>query len=293
VLTANVNDGRISLTARLAAYMRQFTDIPFARDVAQYLHAREAFELLLRDHDMKPDDLLWYAPIFEVRYKSIRATLRNLGATQVLELASGLSLRGLSMTQERAITYVESDLADLTAEKVLLVDALRRQYVLADHGNHHLVSANALNLNELQSATQSFRRDQPVAVVHEGLLQYLSPTEMATVARNIRALLDEFGGVWITPDFSFRQTVQDVTEQQKRFRRVVAAATDRAMYNNAFDDEAQLRTFLGGLGLRARVLNQVDVAPDVVSMGALNLAPEVLERAKPGLRLWVITAGES
>ena len=39
---------KISLTAQLAAYMRQFSDIPFAGDVAELLHSREVFEALLR-----------------------------------------------------------------------------------------------------------------------------------------------------------------------------------------------------------------------------------------------------
>ena len=33
-----VNFEKISLTARLAAYMRQFVDIPFAQEVAESLH---------------------------------------------------------------------------------------------------------------------------------------------------------------------------------------------------------------------------------------------------------------
>ena len=33
---------KISVTAKLAAYMRRFSDIPFAEDVAEVLQAREA-----------------------------------------------------------------------------------------------------------------------------------------------------------------------------------------------------------------------------------------------------------
>ncbi len=33
---------KVSLTAQLAAYMRQFSDIPFARDVAEPLEAAHA-----------------------------------------------------------------------------------------------------------------------------------------------------------------------------------------------------------------------------------------------------------
>src|SRR5512146_2183700 len=98
---------KISLTAQLAAYMRQFSDIPFARDVAELLHSGEVFEALLQGHDLRPEDLLWYGPIFEVRYKSVTAALQRSGCRQILELASGLSLRGLAMTQAADVTYIE------------------------------------------------------------------------------------------------------------------------------------------------------------------------------------------
>jgi len=284
-----VNFEKISLTARLTAYMRQYSDIPYAKDVANRLRAEEAFEKLLRDNELSPKDLLWYAPILEVRYKSVAETIRKLRTTQVLELASGFSLRGLAVTQDPKVTYVESDLEELTDEKASLVADLRWQYQLAEHGNLHLVTADALDRSQLRSAAKSFRRDRPIAVVNEGLLQYLSATEMATVARNIRDLLMEFDGVWITPDFSLKQDVKDVSEQQRRFRRVVAAATERILYNNAFDSDEQLLAFFDGLGLQARVLNAVDVAPNVVSLDVLKFSHQILDTAKSKLRLWVLS----
>jgi O-methyltransferase involved in polyketide biosynthesis len=280
---------KISLTARLAAYMRQYSDIPFAKDVARQLHAQEAFDQLLHDHQMKPDDLLWYAPIFEARYKSIAELIRKSAATQVLELASGLSLRGLAMTQAGNLDYVESDLEELTMEKTALISDLCSQYNLELRGNLHLVSANALDYGQIRNAIQHFHRDQPVTVINEGLFQYLTASEMRTVAQNVRDLLTEFGGIWITPDFSLRDEVKNVSELQRRFRQVVTAATDRQMYNNAFENRAQLEAFIAGLGLQSQALNQLDVSPDIVSIDVLKLAPQTLDRAKSQLKLWVLT----
>lgn len=45
--TYTVSFEKISLTARLTAYMRQYSDIPFAKDVANLLQAEAAFEKLL------------------------------------------------------------------------------------------------------------------------------------------------------------------------------------------------------------------------------------------------------
>src|SRR5207248_9212608 len=136
-----------------------------------------------------------------------------------------------------------------------------------------------LHHHQLQTAVQRFRRHQPVAGVHEGLLPFLSAREMVAVARNIRDLLVEFGGVWITPDFSLKEEARHTSDQQRRFRALVAAATDRNLYDNAFDNHEQLRMFFESLGLHPQVLNQVDETPNIVSLDTLKLSYKILEQA--------------
>jgi O-methyltransferase involved in polyketide biosynthesis len=280
---------KVSLTAQLAAYMRQFSDIPFAGDVAELLHSREVFEALLQGHEMRPDDLLWYAPIFEVRYKSVTAAIQRSGCRQILELASGLALRGLAMSQDADVNYIESDLPGISAEKAQLIAILRARYGLADHHNLSFPAINAIEMSQLREAVKTLRPDAPLAVVNEGLFPYLSPAEMQDVARNIRDLLLEFSGCWITPDFSIRGEVTQVSEQQREFRRIVSAATDRSMYDNAFDSLDQLEAFLGRVGFKAVVSNPLDDVPEPVSMRVLGLPSSLLAPLRSSLRLWVLT----
>ena len=103
----------ISVTAKLAAYYRQFSDIPFATEVAKRIGADEAFDRILREHGLERDKLTFYAPMFEARYKSLTQLILESGASQVLELASGYSLRGLDLTRNHALRYVETDLPDV------------------------------------------------------------------------------------------------------------------------------------------------------------------------------------
>jgi O-methyltransferase involved in polyketide biosynthesis len=280
---------KISLTAQLAAYMRQFSDIPFASDVAELLHSREVFEALLQGQQMTPEDLLWYAPIFEVRYKSVTEAIRRTGSHQVLELASGLTLRGLAFTQDPRYTYIESDLAGISAEKEAIIASLRQKYGLADHDNLHFPAVNALDRSQLQEAVKRLNRDQPLVVGNEGLFPYLSPDEMRAVVGNIRELLAEFQGSWITPDFSIKDEVYQVSEQQRNFRRIVAAATEHQMYNNAFDSLEQLSAFLNEMGLSAAVHNPLDEIGEIVSLRRLHLPAALLDPIKASLRLWVLS----
>ena len=279
---------KISVTAKLTAYMRQFTDIPFASDVAELVHAREAFDQLLRHERLSPDDLTWYAPILEARYKSIDEMIRRTGVRQILELASGLSLRGLALTAIPNLLYVETDLERLIAEKSGLIAEVLRRMHLPSRGNLHAVAANALARDDLFAAAARFHEERPIAIVHEGLLQYLTATETETVAGNIHELLGKYGGFWITPDFSLKADSGNVSAQQRRFRRIVAAATDRTMYNNAFDDAEHVISYFGRLGFQVEVFNQLYLAPHLVSPDRVHLRPGLLDELKPRLRLWVL-----
>ena len=126
-------------------------------------------------------------------------------------------------------------------------------------------------------------------VVNEGLFQYLSPDEMRAVVSNIRELLAEFKGSWITPDFSIKGEVNQVSEQQRNFRRIVAAATEHKMYDNAIDSLAQIMAFLREMGLSAAVHNPLDEFGEIVSLRRLHLPAAQLDPIKASLRLWVIS----
>jgi O-methyltransferase involved in polyketide biosynthesis len=277
---------KISLTARLAAYMRLFTDIPYATDIAEIIRARSAFEAFLRNHDLTPEDLHFYAPIFEARYKSIGVMIRRTNARQVLEIGAGLSPRGFELSSESRTYYVETDLEEIVGEKRALLAELQRRHRLPARNNLRQVAANALDRGQLQAAANYFKPSQRLLVVHEGLLQYFSASETETVARNIHELLGQFGGVWITPDFSLKSDSANIGEQQKLFRHIVAEATDRTLYNNAFDSIEHLREYYRGLGFQVEVINQLYLAPDLVSPGRLRLPPELLDELRPKLRLW-------
>ncbi|HTY12128.1 MAG TPA: class I SAM-dependent methyltransferase [Bacteroidota bacterium] len=280
---------KVSLTAVFVAYWRQYTDIQFAQDVADLIRANEKVEHFLRSHQITRKEVRWYAPLFEIRHKSIQEAIRLKGMTQVLEVASGLSFRGLSMAQHPGMKYVETDLKDLTNEKRAIVDALKKKYSLTVDGNFSLAAANALNAAELQLAADFFDSRKQTAVVTEGLLMYLTTSEMEIVARNIKAVLEKSGGIWITPDFSLKENYDDVSPQRLQVRDAIAELTGRQLHKNIFDSRDHLASFLGGIGLRAEALRQTDLVSRIVSLSALKLPARFLEKVKPKLNLWIIS----
>jgi len=218
----------ISVTAKVAAYYRQFSDIPFAAEVARRIGADEAFEQILREHGLERDKLTFYAPMFEARYKSITQLILESGASQVLELASGYSLRGLDLSRSRAIRYIETDLPDVVTAKLSLLEDVRQQHGLPPSTRHAIASADALDLEQVRAAAAVLDSRQPLTVLCEGLIMYLSKRETEQLATNIHRLLGEFaGGSWISPDFTFRAEARDLPPERVRLREAITGVTQR------------------------------------------------------------------
>jgi O-methyltransferase involved in polyketide biosynthesis len=280
---------KISMTATFVAYWRQYSDIPFAKDVAELIDASKTIESFLSTHEITRNEIRWYAPLFEIRHKSIEEVIRRSGITQVLELASGLSFRGLALAQDPDISYVETDLEELTEEKRVIASTLKERYSLAMNSNFRLSAANALDTYQLYDAIDHFKKDQAVAVVNEGLLPYLTMNEMETVTGNIKGILEQFGGMWITPDFSFKENYAEVSAQRIQVRDAIAELTGRRLHRSIFENEEKLFSFLRNMGLQAEAFHQTDLVSSVVSLGALHLPNSFLQKVKPKLNLWVIT----
>lgn len=295
-----IDYAKISITAKLVAHFRQYSDIPFAEDVASFVKAEAAVQAIaakLKADEKTPEqqkemvkESNWSAPLLEARYKSIVELIQQTGIKQVLELASGFSLRGLAMaSQDAEFNYVETDLADINEEKKKLVTLLRTKHGLSDLGNHHIITANALDRGELEAATAPLKRDQPLAIVNEGLIPYLSTTEQESLADNVHYLLGKFnGGAWITPDFATRDVADAVSEHRKRFREAINSTTERQLHGAAFASEEALNEFIRNHGFSGTSQWQIDVVPTLVSPERLGISDEVVKRLKPQMRIWLL-----
>lgn len=280
----------ISVTAKVAAYYRQFSDIPFAQETAKLIGADAAYEQILREHGLDRDKLTFYAPMFEARYKSLTQLIHQSGASQVLELASGYSLRGLDLTRGDALRYVETDLPEVVAAKRSLLEDVRQQHRIPASPRHVVTAADALDFDQVRAAAAVLDPRQPVAVLCEGLIMYLSKSETEQLATNIHHLIGAFaGGSWITPDFTFRVEARDLPPERVRLREAITGVTQRQIDASAFEDGHDLTAFLGRVGFNVQIRSQIDESPSLSSIRALGLSPASVERMRPVLRVWVMT----
>jgi O-methyltransferase involved in polyketide biosynthesis len=259
---------RISPTAWGVAYARTHTDIPYSREIFAIID-----RIVRSNHST--DDLLaleqlrfpGLAPMFEARYKLANLILDELNATQVLEIAAGFTQRGIVMAENPAVTYVEMDLPNVAGEKRAIVDELRRSDTIGRLPNFHVEDGNALSLEDVERSARHFGH-RALAIVNEGLLRYLSHEEKAAVARNIRTVLQEFGGAWITPDVAAKGMVNighnaEIDRQDAR----TSAMTGIDLERNKFENEDEARRFFEDMGFTIERRPFSEVFDQLVSPG--------------------------
>jgi O-methyltransferase involved in polyketide biosynthesis len=222
---------QVSITAFGPVLARgEYTDIPFATEIVSYLKERS-----LPPEGEYLKGLRGHAPFFEARFKAVSRILAEQHATQIFELASGFSPRGLDPAFHAA-TYVEVDLPKMIAQKCEIVTAL-----LGSIPAHlQFCCASVLNRGELAQGLTHFRKDVPVAVTSEGLLRYRTFDEKTQLAENVKWILNIHGGVWITPDIHLREWAPS--------KRIFDARLGRDINVNYFDDLAHARSFFEGCG---------------------------------------------
>ncbi|HLI82332.1 MAG TPA: class I SAM-dependent methyltransferase [Bryobacteraceae bacterium] len=229
---------RVSVTALIPAFARgDYTAIPWAKEILAYLRSRGA---TLSDGPWTEESARFFAPVFEARFRAVSRVISEKGATQVLELAAGLSPRGMELSRQGAL-YVETDLAESIARKREIVTAI----LGAVPQNLHLCAASAIDRSQLLECCSPFAAGRPIAIATEGLLRYLTFHEKTLVARNVHQILQRYGGWWITPDVHLRSLTQ---QQTADYRQQERETLGRNLDANYFEDLDHAYRFFEGLG---------------------------------------------
>lgn len=266
---------KISPTALLVAYIRGFSDIPYTKELSELVNAQSVVETLLGQKLEQGSEI---ALLIESRYRAIDRAFTNLNSKnnckQIIEIASGLLPRGMIMSQDPDVTFIESDLPLMMAQKIGLVKAL-----VGDRPNLHFLSVDVTSKsNQLNACNQYLNLSQPIAVLCEGLLMYLSHAQKQQVFIYVRELLLSYGGVWITSDFV---TVEAINRRKLicpslgQISQMVSRLTDRPIGETYFQNSAQIEDFIAERGFkcdRLPVLSLIDIQ-QLSSLKALEIDP--------------------
>src|SRR6185295_914484 len=114
----------ISPSAKALLIMKSETTIPFAREAAELIWGAEGVVRARASMNEEPLADLRRLHV-EDRYRSVDALLEDEKATRILEIAGGLSFRGLALASTRSeISYLDTDLPEIAGIKADLVAKL-------------------------------------------------------------------------------------------------------------------------------------------------------------------------
>jgi O-methyltransferase involved in polyketide biosynthesis len=241
-----VSDSRdfssISPSAKALLLVKARTSLPFARQAAELLWGAQAIVDAERESAGNPDAEVRRRH-FEHRARSLDEALAHVGATRVLEIAAGLSFRGLAMASSRPdVVYMDTDLPEIAAIKADLVARLQPS-ALPLAGTLRVQALDALDDSAFRGAVRELPSG-PIAIVHEGLLMYLDDAEKARLAASVRAALIERGGAWITADVYVRSSA--TVFRDERTKKFLA---EHRVEERKFADWEAAEAFFVGSGL--------------------------------------------
>lgn len=266
----------ISPTALMVAYTRQFTDIPYGEELAQLVNAQSFMEQLQQKKLSQPSEV---SVLVEARYKAVNQVISQhlqFETTQIIELASGLLPRGMAMSQNQNITFVESDLPIMISQKQQLVKRL-----IGERQNLYFKAIDATNQpSQFPLNVNYLHQNQPVVVLCEGLLTYLTLAEKQKVFANVREILRVYGGVWITPDlttFDGLDQLRQISPGLQRLNQTASNVSGRAINNYHFENIDQVKQFAYEQGFDIKEYSMLEVINQITCLKPLGIEPEVVK----------------
>jgi hypothetical protein len=247
----------ISPSAYALLMMKGHTNIPFAREAAALLENASKGQDNMFTSDFGQGSANYWITVmhFESRYWSIDQLLEDQPYTNILELSSGFSFRGLALSRRQPVFYIDTDLEGVIAGKQRFVDALTEGSPApgGEPGHYELQPLNVLDPAAFKKIVARFPPG-PIAIVNEGLLVYLDNTEKELLCQNIRDCLLTRGGCWITADIylqrrdtdpiisqseSSRQWHEQHKIEEKKFNNIQEAASFFHRMGFTVDKEAR------------------------------------------------------
>jgi len=270
------NYENIAPTAWRIAYFRTLTDIKYADAILDELNKMVSLSDPVQIEYMESAKTSILAPQFEARYKLINKLVSQHQTNQILEIAAGLTPRGLEMIEKNSdLQFVELDLPHMAEYKRDMLKSISAKNKIKLPDNLHVVDGDALDEDSLFKATKCFR-NAPISIINEGLLRYLSFGQKEIVSKNILALLKKFGGTWITSDITLKKVLSCEQERADNRRRVLALS-GIDVEKNCFESEQAAREFFENNGFNVESHSFLEVIDELVSPKKLGLETKAVE----------------
>lgn len=255
---------------------------------------------------VSPEQMTANMILVETRWRTCAAIAEESGCKTIVDLPCGYTPRAKAISQ-KGIAYYGLDLPAAIAEAepavMSLIDEDKRSSV-------HFCGVDATNGESLKAALKD--AEGPVCITTEGLLMYFTDSEVGALCDNIRMILKEHGGCWVTADtetgMQYIMTMQPIAGD--RFMEIMmkskTTAEDKSDVNvgsNSLNvspqgDVAQnmknAMTFLARHGLKAERMILAEHMPEINSLSYVT--PEQAQAIKQNMQkcaYWKITVSDT
>ena len=244
-------------TAIVTSYPRTFTDIPYEKEIYNWL-VQNCNQKVVLNKKMAPD--------MEARYKLTNLLLNRTNIKQVLEIAAGYSSRGIIYSQ-KGYNYIEMDLEEVSTNKKKAIES-----ILKIPPNLKIMSGNALNMQDFKKCEKFLNDKDPIVVINEGLMRYLTFKEKEIVAKNVYNILKKYNGIWINCDLTPKKFVQTQNKFLPGFNNKLSNTTSRNDLNDRFNDFAHIKRFFNEVGFKEIEFHQfIEMKPYLSCCDILNI----------------------
>ena len=182
----------VFITAKTAICLMAAADISDASAIVRCLGLENHAPL---QNMTDPDVVLGNALVVETKYRTMCSLIKNSGCHICVDLPCGYTPKALHLSQA-GMRFIGLDLPIVVQEIAPIIRSLTTS---SDEITFHGIDAT--NYESIRTALQNVTG--PLCITTEGMMMYFDAHEADTVVSNIRAMLEQHGGLWITPDPEF------------------------------------------------------------------------------------------
>ncbi|MEE3491858.1 STAS domain-containing protein [Ruminococcus sp.] len=289
-------------TAKMTVFQLAAAGVGDAASVAEKLNLSFEETQNSATTTVAPEQMTANMILVETRWRTCAAIAEETGCKTLVDLPCGYTPRAKAMAQ-KGIAYYGLDLPAAIAEAepaiLSLIDEDQRPLV-------HFCGVDATNGESLKAALKD--AEGPLCITTEGLLMYFTDSEVGALCDNIRMLLNEHGGCWVTSDpettFQYLMTLQPIAGD--RFMEIMmqskTTAEDKSDVNvggnslnvspmgDVAENMKNAMKFLAAHGLKAERMILSEYMPEINSLG--KVTPEQAEAIRQNMQkcaYWKIT----
>ena len=288
-----VPNSAVSYTAPISLYWLSKAKVPEAVEYVKYIDAESI---------LKPENISQYERVekvnkiyHEIRYTSLNDFILSENYSNVMDLGCGISPRCL-FTAENKINYVGVELPDV----VEMLNVYAPNFLNDDAKKFvRFVAADVADRNGMMNAAKNF--DGEICIVEEDLLAYLPREKQKAMLENIRDILKEHGGCFVTSDFVAGEIFmssdriiygdEDALTIAKETQKVYENLSQILFNDTMFKSADEAINFVESCGLKVELRPVLKNISDVRSIRDLNNRDiSAINDVTSQKLLWVITA---